>query len=341
MSSIATACVAALAAGGCSANSAVFDGPNDGGWFAKPFNVFGQAGLGDSRNDNSVISADRSGRARRPGQRRRTLRTAVGRRAAGARARFRSAAGARRPPGRLVAGDLAGAPMPAAARRRSPALQRPRAGHAALRVSGGIALGMTECQAVRRAGAPEQRRHQRRRQRRAQSRADLSERAWPGIYHFHAGRLKVVERAPEPAEAGQSRRQRRNPRKAEDRQPRRRTRRACTSRSGRLQRRAGGEPFLFRLGERGDDVGARLRQFGGARRIAREQVAVGKRRVELAELARELRDRDLGLRNPLAQRRRLDALVGRGAARLHRIGRAGDFAPTVMPWLSPDSTLRR
>jgi len=98
-----------------------------------------------------------------------------------------------------VAGDLAGAPMPAAAPASAPktGLQRlePAAGPAP--VAGGIALGMTECQAVQRAGAPSNV---------AISTGDKGERKvvitylsgpWPGIYTFASGRLKVVERAPE------------------------------------------------------------------------------------------------------------------------------------------------
>jgi hypothetical protein len=61
---------------------------------------------------------------------------------------------------------------------------------------GGIALGMTECQAVRRAGQPSNV---------AISAGNNGERkvvltyltgSWPGIYTFNAGRLKVVEAAP-------------------------------------------------------------------------------------------------------------------------------------------------
>ena len=64
-------------------------------------------------------------------------------------------------------------------------------------LSGGIALQMTECDVVRRAGAPEQ----------LQVGADeRGERAVvityirgprPGIYRFNAGRLTSIERAPE------------------------------------------------------------------------------------------------------------------------------------------------
>jgi hypothetical protein len=64
-------------------------------------------------------------------------------------------------------------------------------------VSGGIALGMTECQAVQRAGTPGNV---------AISAGEKGERKvvltylsgpWPGIYTFSAGRLTVAERAPE------------------------------------------------------------------------------------------------------------------------------------------------
>lgn len=64
-------------------------------------------------------------------------------------------------------------------------------------VPGGIALGMTECQTIQRAGTPGNV---------VISADDKAERKtvltylsgpWPGIYTFAGGRLKVVERAPE------------------------------------------------------------------------------------------------------------------------------------------------
>jgi hypothetical protein len=64
-------------------------------------------------------------------------------------------------------------------------------------VIGGIALGMTECEVVRRAGPPAS----------IQSGAETGDRSivltyptgnWPGIYRFSAGRLKEVERVAEP-----------------------------------------------------------------------------------------------------------------------------------------------
>jgi hypothetical protein len=81
-------------------------------------------------------------------------------------------------------------------------------------VAGGIALDMTECQVVRRAGHPES----------LQISTDVhgernvvltyihGER--PGIYHFVAGRLKVIERAPEPPQQPKVKKKRRSRRRA-------------------------------------------------------------------------------------------------------------------------------
>jgi hypothetical protein len=103
-----------------------------------------------------------------------------------------------------MAGDLASAPMP----RGPPPAPMPVSVKPSDRleiqpqvktpVMGGIALGMTECQAVRRAGQP----------------ANVSVGAgdkgarkvvltylsgpWPGIYTFDSGRLQVIEAAPVP-----------------------------------------------------------------------------------------------------------------------------------------------
>jgi len=94
------------------------------------------------------------------------------------------------------AGDVAG---PAASTRVStapdPSLQKLEP--AVPQVAGGIALGMTECQTVQRAGVPSNV---------AISAGDKGERRavltflsgpWPGIYTFADGRLKVIDRAPE------------------------------------------------------------------------------------------------------------------------------------------------
>jgi hypothetical protein len=88
-----------------------------------------------------------------------------------------------------VAGDLAGSPMAPAPTDADQSLPL---------VAGGIALGMTECDAVRRAGTP--------------SNVNIGvgdgnerrvvltylEGNWPGIYTFAAGRLKEISAAPAP-----------------------------------------------------------------------------------------------------------------------------------------------
>jgi hypothetical protein len=90
-----------------------------------------------------------------------------------------------------MAGELAGEPAPVAAAPTSADAGAPP-------VLGGIALGMTECQAVQRAGQPGTVNI---------SAGDRGERRvvltylsgpWPGIYHFADGRLKEIDRAPQP-----------------------------------------------------------------------------------------------------------------------------------------------
>lgn len=175
-------CVSALALavglGGCG-SSKMFEDKNEGGWFSKPVDFFskpdwarpvkdqtGDLGPKGAVGPEELVNADGSCP---PDP---TQATA-------------QAAPADTPVG-SAAGDLASAPMPAAADPNMP------------QVMGGIALGMSECQAVRRAGAPGNV---------AISADDKGERKvvltylsgpWPGIYTFNAGRLKVVERAPEP-----------------------------------------------------------------------------------------------------------------------------------------------
>jgi hypothetical protein len=89
------------------------------------------------------------------------------------------------PQAQQSSGDPAGASMPASA------------GEAGPSVLGGIALGMTECQTVRRAGTPSNV---------AIGAGDNNERkvvltylggTWPGVYTFTAGRLKVVDEVPQ------------------------------------------------------------------------------------------------------------------------------------------------
>lgn len=72
---------------------------------------------------------------------------------------------------------------------------------ASMLLPGGIALGMTECDVVAHAGAPERVEigTGERNQRTATLTYIHGQR--PGIYHFSEGRLKSMERAPEPAVA--------------------------------------------------------------------------------------------------------------------------------------------
>lgn len=97
------------------------------------------------------------------------------------------------PPDQFVGPDGGCAAVPAAAT-PGPATATP--GPAA--VSGGIGLGMTECDVVGRAGAPEN--IEVSANERGQRAVVLTyiRGARPGIYRFVSGRLTVIERAPEP-----------------------------------------------------------------------------------------------------------------------------------------------
>jgi hypothetical protein len=188
----------AVAVAGCKNSAQVFENNNEGGWFSKKVDIFAKpewAVVGDSKaaslgpsgpvDANDLVGAD-------------------GRCAAAAPEPAPAAAPAP-PADRAVgsmAGDLAGAPMPAA----MPVSAYPNDNTLggvdanAPQVMGGIALGMTECQAVQRAGLPGNV---------AISAGEKGERkvvltyltgVWPGIYHFSDGRLKEIVRAPAPPE---------------------------------------------------------------------------------------------------------------------------------------------
>ena len=182
----------ALAVAGCKNSAGVFESQNDGGWFSKPVDVFAKpdwavrsdAKVGDLSPKRPVGAEDLVGPDGR---------CAV---AAAEPAQAAAPAAASEPPADRpvgsVAGDLAGAPMPASA---NPA---PPIAPAAPQVIGGISLGMTECQAVQRAGTPGNV---------AIGSGENGQRTvvlsyltgtWPGIYRFADGRLKEIERAPAP-----------------------------------------------------------------------------------------------------------------------------------------------
>jgi len=178
----------ALVAGvaGCKNSAGVFQDNNDGGWFSKPMDVFAKP---DWARPDQISKAAELGPKGPAGPD--DLVSADGRCGlAPQMAQAPAQPPADRPVG-SVAGDLAGQPMPAGAAAVNPG---------APQVMGGIALGMTECQAVQRAGQPGNV---------AISSGDRGERSvvltylsgpWPGIYRFSDGRLKVVERAPTPPE---------------------------------------------------------------------------------------------------------------------------------------------
>jgi hypothetical protein len=187
ISGIVLICATALAVAGCKNSAQVFTDQNDGGWFSKPVEIFNKpewakpasvsktADLGPSGPvgpDDLVGGDGRCGVTAPPAQ----------------------AAAPEQPPADRavgsVAGDLAGTPMPAGAV-NAPDASGPT-------VMGGVALGMTECQTVQRAGTPGNV---------SIGSGEKGDRSvvltylsgpWPGIYRFSDGRLKVVERAPAP-----------------------------------------------------------------------------------------------------------------------------------------------
>ena len=180
---IAFACAAAFAVAGCKNAAGVFEDQNDGGWFSKPFVAkpdwarasTGNVSLGPQGpvGPEDMVSAD-------------------GQCAAPAAALAQSAEANTTD---AAAGGGAPSATQAAAAPNS-GLQRLESTSAPL-VTGGIALGMTECQAVQRAGTPSNV---------AISTGEKGERKVvltylsgprPGIYTFSGGRLNVVELAPE------------------------------------------------------------------------------------------------------------------------------------------------
>ena len=164
---------------GCSGATRIFEGASEGGLFAKPADVFATPDWARPTTHKSDLGP----------------KGPVG-------------------PEELVGADgscapaAEAAPAAAAAAPAAPATSEPVSDHletggggampaAAPPVLGGISLGMSECQAVRRAGQPANV---------AISADEKGERKavvtylsgpWPGIYTFNAGRLKVIDRAPE------------------------------------------------------------------------------------------------------------------------------------------------
>lgn len=192
---------AVLLVGGCTNATGVFENQSEGG-FLKSANIFNKPdwarpsaakvslGPGGPVSAEELVGAD--GRCAPP--------PAAAQAAEPPPAQSAAPADADREVG-SVAGDLA-APVPTrTAVAADPSLQKPEP--TMPQVAGGIALGMTECQTVQRAGLPTNV---------AISGGDKGERTavltflsgpWPGIYTFADGRLKVIDRAPEqPKPAG-------------------------------------------------------------------------------------------------------------------------------------------
>ena len=194
---IALACATALAVCGCKNSAEILQDQNDGGWFSKPAAIFAKpdwarpvtsgVNLGPQGpvGAEDMVSAD--GRCAVPA-------AATAQAAEPSPATTEPAPSADHAVG-TVAGSQTPAAVPAAAAPNS-GLQRLEPAAGPPPVAGGIALGMTECQAVQRAGTPTN----------VAISAEKGERKvvitylsgpWPGIYTFAGGRLSVVERAPE------------------------------------------------------------------------------------------------------------------------------------------------
>jgi hypothetical protein len=195
--SLAFACAAALAlaGAGCSNTAQVIENKSEGGWFSKALD-FSTPDWARPSNTSKGINLGPLGPAGPEdmvGADGRCAPMAVAQAAEPPPASAAPTPPADRPVG-SVAGDLAGPPM-AAAVIPDPGLQSLEP--ATPQVLGGIALGMTECQTVQRAGQPSNV---------AISADEKGERKavltflsgpWPGIYTFTSGRLKVIDRAPE------------------------------------------------------------------------------------------------------------------------------------------------
>lgn len=176
--------VLAAAVGGCSSNKTESAG-KDSGWFSNSFDLFAKPDWA------------------RPVE---TRATNLGPRGPVAPEDLVAADGTCAPAAAPAAPAQAPEPQPAPAATASAqtgigfegGLGAPAPGGGAPAVLGGVALGMSECDAVRRAGHPGNV---------AISAGDKGERRvvltyltgpWPGIYTFDSGRLKVIDRAPEP-----------------------------------------------------------------------------------------------------------------------------------------------
>jgi hypothetical protein len=182
---------------GCKNSAEILQDQNDGGWFSKPAAIFAKPDW--ARPVTSGVNLGPQGPVGAEDMVSADGRCAVPAAATAQAAEPSPATTEPAPPADHAVGTVAGSQTPAAI----PAATTPNSGLQRLEpaagpppVAGGIALGMTECQAVQRAGTPNN----------VAISAEKGERKvvitylsgpWPGIYTFAGGRLSVVERAPE------------------------------------------------------------------------------------------------------------------------------------------------
>jgi hypothetical protein len=196
---IALAAALALAVAGCSNRAQVFQDSNEGGWFSKPLELFKKpdwasnatvdvkdmGGSGPVGPDD-LVGAD--GRCAPP-----VMAQAPAAPVATPAAAQPVAPAANSSVG-SVAGELASEPAPAEPVPANLANVDPNGPP----VLGGIALGMSECDAVRRAGMPGNVSITAGNKGQRLVMLTYLEGPWPGIYHFADGRLKEIDRAPAP-----------------------------------------------------------------------------------------------------------------------------------------------
>jgi hypothetical protein len=190
---IALVCAAALALAACKNATQIFEDNNEGGLFSKPLDTFSRPSWAKATvQDKSplnptgpvapeeLVAADGQCSVVVPPL---------------AQAPAQSAAQpAEDDKVGTVAGDLGNQPAPT----RAAVIPNDALPSGAPSVMGGVALGMTECDVVRRAGIP------------ANVNLTAGEKGerrvvltyltgpWPGIYTFDSGRLRIVDRAPAP-----------------------------------------------------------------------------------------------------------------------------------------------
>ena len=152
---IALACATALAVCGCKNSAEILQDQNDGGWFSKPAAIFAKPDW--ARPVTSGVNLGPQGPVGAEDMVSADGRCAVPAAATAQAAEPSPATTEPAPPADHAVGTVAGSQTPAAI----PAATTPNSGLQRLEpaagpppVAGGIALGMTECQAVQRAGTP-------------------------------------------------------------------------------------------------------------------------------------------------------------------------------------------